>query len=60
MLACLKNQVENHTKIDNSVNNQKSKTSKSDLSKAWKKIYIKHTRYHEKNNLIFTIRYYSK
>ena len=36
MLACLKNQVENHSKIENSVNNQKSKTSESNFSKAWK------------------------
>ena len=32
----LKNQVENHFKIDNSVNNQKSKISKSNFSKAQK------------------------
>ena len=31
-----KKQVENHSKIDNSENNQKSKTSKSILSKTWK------------------------
>ena len=36
ILACLKNQVKNHSKIDNSVNNQKSKTPKYILSKAWK------------------------
>ena len=36
ILACLKNQVENHSQIDNSVNNKKSKTYKSNLSKAWK------------------------
>ena len=34
--AYLKNQVENHSKIDNSVNNQKSKISKSNFSKAQK------------------------
>ena len=34
--AYLKNQVKNHSKIDNSVNNQKSKIFKSNLSKAWK------------------------
>ena len=36
IIVCLKNQVENHSKIDNYVNNQKSKTSKSNLYKAWK------------------------
>ena len=36
ILVYLKNQVENHSKIDNSVNNQKSKTYKSNFSKAWK------------------------
>ena len=36
ILAYLKNQVENHYKIDNSINSQKSKTSKSNFSKAWK------------------------
>ena len=34
--ANLKNQVENHSKIDNTVNNQKSKMSKFNFSKAWK------------------------
>ena len=34
--AYLKNQVENHSKINNSVNNQKSKISKYHFSKAWK------------------------
>ena len=34
--ASLNNQVENHSKMDNSVNNQKSKISKSNLSKARK------------------------
>ena len=34
--ADLKNQVENHSKIDNYVNNQKSKISKYNFSKAWK------------------------
>ena len=32
----LKNQVENHSKIDNSINNQKSKISKSNFYKAQK------------------------
>ena len=32
----LKNQFENYSKIDNSVNNQKSKICKSNFSKAWK------------------------
>ena len=36
ILACLKNQVENHSKIDNSINNQKSKTSMSNFTKVWK------------------------
>ena len=36
MLACLKNQVEKYSKIENSVNNQKSKTSQSNFSKVWK------------------------
>ena len=36
ILACLKNQVKNHSKIDNSVNNQKSKISKTGFSTAWK------------------------
>ena len=36
ILACLKNQVENHSKTDNSVNNQKSETFKSNFSKSWK------------------------
>ena len=31
-----KNQVESHSKIDNSVNNQKYKTFKCNFSKAWK------------------------
>ena len=30
------NQVKNHSRIDNSVNNQNSKTSKSNFSEAWK------------------------
>ena len=34
--AYLKNQVENHSKIDNSVNNQKSKISRYIFSKACK------------------------
>ena len=34
--AYLKNQVENHSKIDNYVNNQKSKISESNCSKAWR------------------------
>ena len=34
--AYLKNQVENQSKIDNSVNNQKSNISKSNFSKARK------------------------
>ena len=34
--AYLKNQVENFSKIDNSVNNQTSKILKSNFSKAWK------------------------
>ena len=34
--AYLENQLENHSKIDNSVNNQKSKFFKSNLSKAQK------------------------
>ena len=33
--AYLKNQDEKQTKIDNSVNNQKSEISKSNLSKDW-------------------------
>ena len=32
----LENQVENHSKIGNSVNNQKPKISKSNFSKAWR------------------------
>ena len=32
----LKNWVENHSKIDNSVNIQNSKTPKSNFSKVWK------------------------
>ena len=31
-----KNQVENHSKVDNSINNQKSKISKSNLLKVCK------------------------
>ena len=34
--AYLKNQVENHSKIDSSIKNQKSKISKSNFSKARK------------------------
>ena len=34
--AYLKTQVKNRSKIDNSVNNQKSKISKSNFSEAWK------------------------
>ena len=34
--AYFKNQVENHSKVDNSVNNQNSKISKSNFSEAWK------------------------
>ena len=34
--AYLKNQVKNYSKIDNSINNQKSKISESNFSKAWK------------------------
>ena len=34
--AYLKNQVKNHSKIENSVNNKKSKISKSNFSKSWK------------------------
>ena len=34
--AYLKNQVENHSKMDNSVNNQKSKISNSNFSRARK------------------------
>ena len=36
ILAYMKNQVKKHFKVDNSVKNQKSKTSKSNSSKAWK------------------------
>ena len=32
----IENQVKNHSKIDHSINNQKSKTPKSVFSKAWK------------------------
>ena len=34
--AYLKNQVENHSKIDNDGNNQKYEISKSNFSKSWK------------------------
>ena len=34
--AYLENQVENHSKIDNYLHNQKSKISKSNFSKDWK------------------------
>ena len=36
LIRIFENQVEDHSKIDNSVNNQKSKISKSNFSKAWK------------------------
>ena len=61
--AYLKNQVENHSKIDNSVNNQKSKISKSNFSKAWKEKrdnMLTLSRHHEPNKLILTIKYYNK
>ena len=34
--AHFKNQVKNHSKIESSINDQKSKRSKSNFSKAWK------------------------
>ena len=56
-----KNQVEKQSKIDNSVNNQKSKISKSNFSKACKeKRKNMLSRNHEPYKLILTIKYYSK
>ena len=43
-IANLKNQVENHSKIENSINNQNSITTNSNLSKDWKE---------KRNNMLY-------
>ena len=56
----LKNWVENHSKIDNSVNIQNSKTPKSNFSKVWKENRDNMLeRNHESNKHIITINYYN-
>ena len=57
----LKNKVQNHSKLDNSVNNHKSKISEYVFSKARnEKRDNMLARHHDLDKLIITIKYYNK